>query len=100
ANRGKIAKPSSRARNRANPHRSEPANIIRSGVRRSEFHGHIHSLKCLTRKRLPARIAAPIEFRAYVESIFGSELLDQPPHLSVTNNGQAHAHAPLRPVAR
>ena len=100
ADGGKVTEPPSRAAHGINAHRSQATNIFRSGVGRSKFYGHIHSAKILTRKSLPARIAPPIEFRSHVEAVFRSKLLDQPPHLSVTNNGEAHAHAPLRPVAR
>src|SRR5712664_2142213 len=95
-----MIEPSGCANHRVNAQCSEAADIVRSSVRRSEFDSGIDSTKSLMRKGLPARVAARIEFCAHVETVFGRELLDEPAHLSVPDNGEAAAHAPLRPVAR
>src|SRR6266852_1443634 len=61
---------------------------------------HRKAAERFMRQRLGMRVVVAVEFRAHFKSMCRRELLDEPAHLSATDNGQAEAHAPLRPVAR
>jgi hypothetical protein len=95
-----VFEPTRRAADRVDAQRSETAEIIWGGIGRREFDGDGDPAQ-----RFPAdpgimQIVFPCEFCAHVETVLGRELLDEPAHLSVTNNGEADAHALPRPVAR
>src|SRR5690242_10816434 len=91
--------PARRAANRVDTQRSEPPQIVRRRIRRREFYGYIHSSQKVVHDPGIVQVAFAREFCAHVETILGRELRNEASHLSATHNGQAQAHAALRPVA-
>src|SRR5260370_26761935 len=100
ARRRNFTEPAGRADNGVDAQPGESAYIFRRRVRCREINSHIHAAQRFVRERLGVNVVVAIEFRAHLKSIRRRELLDEAPHLSVSDDGKAKAHAPLLPVAR
>ncbi len=96
----KLIEPPCGAHDGVNAQHRKAADIFRRRVWRREINRHVHAAQRFVRKRLGVSVVAAIEFRAHLKSMCRRKLLDEAAHLSATDNGQAEAHAPLRPVAR
>jgi hypothetical protein len=72
--------------------RSELANIFGGGGRGGEFDCDVDTVKSRTRKSGAAQIILTIEFCAHIETVFGTKLLYEAAHLSVSNDGRPRSY--------
>src|SRR5216684_3001904 len=96
----KLIEPAGGADDGVDAQHRKAADIFRRRLRRREINRHVNAAQRFMRQRLGMRVVMAVEFRAHFKSMCRRELLDEPAHLSATDNGEAEAHAPLRPVAR
>src|SRR5271156_674399 len=85
-----LAEPAGGPDYRVHSQSREPLDILRCGRWRREFHRRVNAAEILAGQAFEFRVVVHVEAQLHVESAFRSELLDQPPHFSVSDNRQIH----------
>ncbi len=92
-----LAVPSRRAHDGRNADGAEPLEIRHRRVRRRKLDGHVHAAKILGRDARLVHVGVDVQLQAHGKSRVGSELLDQPAHFSVSDDGKVLRHGELPP---